>query len=345
MKNKMALAVCAGLAGAIGARAAWRAFRRYDLRDKVVLVTGGSRGLGLLLCREFARTGAKVATCARDAVELQSAAVILAKEGIDLFTHVCDVRDQAQVQDLLTAVDSKFGRVDVLINNAGVIEVGPASEMTLEDYRDAMNTHFWGPLYTSLAVLPQMRSRNDGRIVNISSIGGKIPVPHLAPYSASKFALVGLSEALRAELLPKGIVVTTVCPGLMRTGSPENAQFKGQNTKEYAWFTLSDSLPVLSMSADAAARQIVNACRHGDAEVVLSLPMKVAAKLYGLAPNLAATALQIAGAALPAPGGIGTEKVSGRESHTPLTESGLTALTQKAARDNNELREPMAAGT
>src|SRR5204863_5194639 len=123
------------------------------------------------------------------------------------------------------------------------------------------------PLFTTLSVLPAMRRQGEGRIVNISSIGGKIAVPHLLPYDASKFALTGFSEGLRAELLKDGIYVTTVCPGLMRTGSPRNADFKGQHEAEYAWFSIGDSLPGMSMSAEAAAERIVTAFRQGEAEV------------------------------------------------------------------------------
>src|SRR5204863_2185868 len=161
------------------------------------------------------------------------------------------------------------GAIDVLVDNAGIIQVGPLETMTQEDFRRAMNTHFWGPLNTTLAVLPEMRRRKTGRIVNISSIGGKISIPHLVPYSASKFALVGLSEGLRAELAKDGISVTTVCPGLMTTGSPRNAFFKGQNQAEYAWFSISDALPGVAMNAEAAARAIIRACKRGDAEIVL----------------------------------------------------------------------------
>src|SRR5262249_17300153 len=162
----------------------------------------------------------------------------------------CDVTNQDQVQAAVDAVLARWGRIDVLINNAGTISVGPAETMTAEDYEVAMRTHFWGPLYMTLAVLPGMRQRREGRIVNISSIGGKVSVPDLVPYNASKFALVGLSEGLQAELAKDGIVVTTVCPGLMRTGSPRNALFKGQHRAEYVWFSISDSLPILSMSAE-----------------------------------------------------------------------------------------------
>src|SRR6185437_14182851 len=177
-------------------------------------------------------------------------------------------------------VHSRFGAVDVLVNNAGVIQVGPIEVMTHEDFELAMQAHFWGPLNTIMAALPGMRQRRSGRIVNISSIGGKVSVPHLVPYSASKFALVGLSEGLQAELAKDGIKVTTVCPGLMRTGSPRNADFKGKHRAEYAWFSISDALPGASMSAERAARQIIAACRRGDAEIILSLPANVAAKVH-----------------------------------------------------------------
>ena len=118
-------------------------------------------------------------------------------------------------------------------------------------------------------------------------------------------ALVGLSEGLRTELIRDGICVTTVCPGLMRTGSPQNAQFKGQQQNEYAWFNISDSLPFLSMNAQRAARQIVRACKQGSAEVILSLPAQLAVKFHGLSPKLTVSILATANQLLPAPGGIG----------------------------------------
>ena len=170
---------------------------------------------------------------------------------------------------MVAAVSNRFHQIDVLVNNAGVIQVGPIEVMTHEDFELAMQAHLWGPLNTILAVLPSMRQRREGRIVNISSIGGKVAVPHLVPYSASKFALVGLSKGLRAELMKDNVVVTTVCPGLMRTGSPRNADFKGQHRFEYAWFSISDALPLLTVSAENAARQIVQACKRGQAELVI----------------------------------------------------------------------------
>ena len=200
----------------------------------------------------------------------------------------CDVTDREQVQTMVDSILERWGRIDSLINNAGTISVGPVETMTVEDYELAMKTHFWGPLYLIQAVLPEMRRRHEGRIVNISSIGGKISVPHLVPYNASKFALVGLSEGLRTELAKDGVHVSTICPGLMRTGSPRQAYFKGQHRAEYAWFSISDSLPFVSMSARKAARQIIKACKRGEAQTILSLPAKLAVALHDLFPGMTA---------------------------------------------------------
>jgi NAD(P)-dependent dehydrogenase (short-subunit alcohol dehydrogenase family) len=336
MKNRTAFLLAAGA----GAWLAWRAYRTYfgyDLRDKVVLITGGSRGLGLVLAREASRQGAHVAVCARDAEELARARADLRERGAHVFAIPCDVTDREQVEQTVGAVERHFGRIDVLINNAGVIEVGPVETMTLADFEEAMATHYWAPLYAILAVLPGMRRRRAGRIVNISSIGGKVAVPHLVPYDASKFALVGLSEGLRAELAKDDVVVTTVCPGLMRTGSPRNATFKGQHRAEYAWFSLGDALPFLSMSAESAARQVLAACKRGDAEIILTLPSKAAVAFHGLFPGLTADLLGLANRLLPGPGGIGTERALGKDSQSALSPSPLTVLNERAAARNNEL--------
>jgi len=311
--------------------------RAYDLRGKVVLITGSSRGLGLVLAREFAREGARLALCARDPDELDRALEELGGQGVRAAGVVCDITDRHQVEQMVDVFRQAFGRIDVLVNNAGVIQVGPMEEMTLADYEEAMRTHYWGPLYATLAVLPDMKRRHEGRIVNISSIGGKISVPHLLPYNASKFALAGLSEGLRAELFKDGVVVTTIIPGLMRTGSPRNAFFKGQHRAEYVWFKVGDSIPIASMSARRAARRIVEACKYGEAEVILTLPAKLAVWFHGLFPGLTADLLSLVNRGLPGPGGIGTRRLPGKESTSPLSESWITGLTDRAALENNEM--------
>ncbi|MGI8654717.1 MAG: SDR family NAD(P)-dependent oxidoreductase [Pyrinomonadaceae bacterium] len=337
-KNQNGLLIAAAGVGAfVAGRAVLRRWREYDLRGKTVLITGGSRGLGLVMAREFAREGARIAICARNSAELERARADLAARGADVLAVLCDVTDKAQVSHLVETVRDRFGRLDVLVNNAGVIQVGPMEVMTLGDYDEAMRTHFWAPLYTTLAVLPEMRRRRDGRIVNISSVGGKISVPHLLPYSASKFALVGLSEGLRAELAKDNIAVTTVCPGLMRTGSPRNAFFKGKHREEYAWFSISDSLPVTSMSARRAARQIVSACKRADAEVILSIQAELAVRFHGLFPGLTADILGFVNRFLPDAGGIGTRRAQGKDSDSFAAPSWLTTLSDEAARANNEL--------
>ena len=339
MRNLLLL----GAAG-VGGYLAWQALKpRYDFRNRTVLVTGGSRGLGLVLARQLADAGARLGLMARDQDELDRAAYELRSRGARVSTTAGDLKARDDIRRFVSESRSALGPVDVLINNAGVIGVGPLEEMTDEDFEVAMRTHFWAALHATREVLPEMRSRRQGRIVNITSIGGKIAVPHMLPYVASKFAAVGLSEGLRAELHKDGIVVTTVCPGLMRTGSHLNAEFKGRHDEEYAWFALGNGIPGLSMSAERAARQILAACARGDAELVLTLPAKIAVALEGICPNLVNNLSTLVNRhILPEPGGVGERRVKGKDSRGVLPDV-VTTLSDRAAAQNNELgRAPMA---
>ncbi|HEX8913068.1 MAG TPA: SDR family NAD(P)-dependent oxidoreductase [Humisphaera sp.] len=329
---KLALGSAAFLAG----RHLVRQSRRFDLAGRNVLVTGGSRGLGLLLAHEFAGRGARVAICARDGDELERARRQLAERGHDVWIGTCDLTKPEEIADLIGRLTAERGLVDVLVNNAGTITVGPQEEMTLDDYRQAMDVNFWAAVLTTREVVDGMRRRGRGRVVNVSSIGGKVAVPHLLPYSASKFALTGWSQGLRAELMRDGVYVTTAVPGLIRTGSPPNARFKGQHRKEYAWFALGDALPLTSMSARRAASRIVDACVNGEAEVVLSWQAKLAATVNGLFPGATTELSALTNRLLPDAGGIGTASRSGRESESAVTRSPLTALSQAAAVENNQ---------
>jgi NAD(P)-dependent dehydrogenase (short-subunit alcohol dehydrogenase family) len=325
-----------GLGALLALRAARRRHRRLDLRGAVVLITGGSRGLGLALAREFGRQGSRVAICGRDRESLERARADLEARGIEALALPCDVTDRGQVEHLVDAVGARFGRLDVLVNNAGIVQIGPFDTMTLEDFEAAMAANFWGAVYATLAAVPLMRRGDRGRIVNITSIGGKLSVPHLLPYSAAKFAFVGFSEGLRAELKRDGILVSTLCPGLMRTGSPRHAEFKGRHDAEYAWFSISDSLPGLSMDAANAARRIVAACRAGAAELTLSLAAKIAAKAHGLAPASTAELLAVANALLPKAGGIGTRSARGWQSDSRRVPGWIRAREAEAARQHNQ---------
>ncbi len=335
-------ALAAGV-GAVGAAAAVFAVREAlkpgrDFEGKVVVITGGSRGLGLALARQFGIRGAKIAICARDADELKQAQQQLAKRVPDCYTQVCDVSQRDQVVSFLNAVRGEFGRIDVLVNNAGIIQVGPLANQTLGDFEQAMAINYWGAVYGSLEVLREMRQRRSGNIVNISSIGGKVAIPHLLPYSASKFALTGFSEGLHAELSGSGVKVTTVCPGLMRTGSQFQAMFKGQHQKEFAWFLLSSSTSLTSMSAERAAKQIVNATKRGQRELIVSWQAELMARVNGAFPEVMGMALAQVSRMLPDAGTTDGAEVNkkGRESESAVTRNPITAATRLAARRLNE---------
>jgi NAD(P)-dependent dehydrogenase (short-subunit alcohol dehydrogenase family) len=304
------------------------------------VITGGSRGLGLVLARKFAREGARVALLARNKEELRRAEMDLSGRGAEVYGVPCDVRKKEHVDQAVAMIVQRFGSVDVLINNAGIIQVGPFEHMTQGDFEDALAIHLFGPLFTTMAVLPHMRRKQAGRIVNISSIGGKIAVPHLLPYTVSKFALVGLSDGLRSELRKDNIFVTTVCPGLMRTGSPGNALFKGKHREEHAWFAIADSLPVISMDVRRAARRIIRACRYGSARLILGTHTKAAVLLNEIFPEAAANLLAMANRWLPETDQrSGFESHKGWESESKWAPSTWTSLSQKAAAENNEAAE------
>ncbi len=237
---------------------------------------------------------------------------------------------------MVGTVIAHYGKIDVLINNAGTIVVGPLSAQTPDDFKEAMDVIFWGAVHTTLLVLPHMLERRQGRIANITSIGGKIAVPHLLPYSAAKFALTGFSEGITAELAAEGVQVTTVVPGLMRTGSHLNAFFKGDNRSEYAWFGISASTPFLAMDAARAAKRIVHAIRRGDAELILGLPAKIAALAHGLAPAVTVRALAAVNRIMPGASGHGKDRHRGHQSESTPTKSPLTAFGTRAAKRWNQ---------
>jgi NAD(P)-dependent dehydrogenase (short-subunit alcohol dehydrogenase family) len=311
--------------------------RTYDLRAKAVLISGGSRGLGLALAREFARAGARLALVARDADELVRARDDLRARGAaEVIIEPCDVADGDEVTRAVVSIMASLGTVDVLVNVAGTIEVGPIEAMRKEDFERALATNFWGAFHLMDAVVPEMRARGQGRVANVSSIGGIVAVPHLLPYVASKFALTGLSLGLRAELAKDGIGVSTICPGLMRTGSPVNARFKGDHSREYAWFATADSLPILSTSAEAAARRIVRAVVRNEAMVRITAPAKLAAIAAGLTPGLVSAAMSLTNSLLPR--SDARPPVRGRASALGSAVRWLTAPTAWAAADKNEQR-------
>lgn len=326
-----------GTAGAaLAAREVWRRTRALDLAGQVALVTGGSRGLGFALARELAAQGARVVICARGGRALEHARERLEAQGAEVLAVRCDVSERAQVEAMVAQALDRFGRIDVLINNAGVIAVGPYPTQTHDDFAELLGIQFWGLVHTIEAVLPGMLERAHGRIANVTSIGGKVSVPLLVPYSASKFAAVGYSEGLRAELAGTGVRVTTVVPGLMRTGSYDAAFFKGDKAAlEYSLFTPLSVTPLTTMSPERAARRIVAAIRRGEPELTLTLHAKLAARANGIAPGLTADALGLVARLLPP--SRGTARTRGADIDSPLDRSPLTSLGRSAQRRLNQL--------
>jgi short-subunit dehydrogenase len=324
---------------AAGGLVAYLAFLKkkevYDFRDKVVLVTGGSRGLGFILTRQFAEAGAKVLVCGRDEKTLDAARRKMLMEDLVVNTYVCDLTQKQQVDDMIGQIEKRFGTIDILVNNAGTIQVGPMENMEEKNYQQAMDLHFWAPFHLVQKVLPAMLEKGGGRIVNIVSIGGKVSFPHLLPYNASKFALSGFSEGLTAELAGKNVKVTTVYPGLMRTGSPLNIDVKGQTKKEYSWFKISDSLPIISMNAEKAAAKIIKAIGKGKKTLKLTFPARLAISLHGLYPSLNITLFELVERLLP-DFKESNETGIGHENQTKASRSVLGKATDKAAEKYNQ---------
>jgi NAD(P)-dependent dehydrogenase (short-subunit alcohol dehydrogenase family) len=306
------------------------------LSDKVVLISGGSRGLGLVLARQICEQHGKVALIARDREELERAKADLASRSGKVLIIECDLLDRAQIHAAVRTTIDRLGKIDILINNAGIIEVGPLDHMSRQDFDRAMQLHFWAAYELISQVVPEMRLWGGGRIVNISSIGGKVAMPHFAPYSVSKFALTGFSDAIRAELARDNIHVTTVAPGLMRTGSHVNAKFKGKHDSEFAWFSASAGAPLISMDADRAARKILTACRRGQPSLTLTFAARGAIVGNALFPNLTGYLMKIINRFLPdAAGENGSQSRAGSELPR-RTPKWMTGLADRATKVNNE---------
>ena len=331
----MRFALAAGAAGlAYGLN---RVLPRFSFAGKVVLITGSSRGLGLVLARQLVARKARLAICARDGAELERARAELAAHGAQVLAVECDVSIPSQAESLVRQTLQRFGRLDVLINNAGIIQVGPLESMGLHDFREAMEINYFGLLHVTLAALPHMRARRAGSIVNVCSIGGSVAIPHLTPYTASKFAAVGFSEGLCAEVRRDGIRVTTILPGVLRTGSHVNALYKGRQESEVAWFSLGASLPGASVAAGRAARRILRACALGEPYVTIGLPAKILRIAHALVPGLFNRLSSAVTRLLPDAGGAGPADLAepGWQHRPPRTP--WTKLGDEAARRNREV--------
>ncbi|WP_158615442.1 SDR family oxidoreductase [Acidipila sp. EB88] len=332
-----ALVVAAATVAA--AKLARRAWPRFPVAGRVALITGSSRGFGLALAERFARAGARVVLTARDPEALERARTLLLERGAareqDLLVWPCDLRENEQVVELVRHVEQQWGQIDILVNNAGVISVGPVESQPLEAFEDAIRSNYFSMVHASLAVLPGMLGRGEGAIVNIASIGGKVAVPHLLPYSGSKFAAVGFSQGLHAEVRARGVRVTTVTPGLLRTGSPRNAPVVGKREEEFRWFNLGDSVPGSSRDAYAAAGRVLRAVESAETELSITPQAAVAARLAQALPEVTALVCSLVNRALPAPDLSQKTPMPGRTADGKDLSS-LTGLGRRAEQQWNE---------
>lgn len=278
--------LAAGLGLAVVGGSIYKELTKLKLEGKVVLITGGSSGLGLALAHRLIAKGARIAICSRTEARNKQAVEELEASGGEVVAFKTDVSQPKEVDKMIRKVIDKFGRLDILVNNAGIMQVGLQEDMDIKDFEEAMNSNFWAPLHVMKAVIPHFKENGGGRIVNITSVGGKLAIPYLLPYTASKHALVGLSEGMHAELKKDNIQVVTVVPFLVQTGSTENAILKGSADDQGSRHMLeSASTSVLAQDVDVAARKIIKGIEYGESEVILSFMGKAATVLQGVAPG------------------------------------------------------------
>jgi NAD(P)-dependent dehydrogenase (short-subunit alcohol dehydrogenase family) len=277
----------------------WTGLLRPTRHGQVAAVVGGTRGLGLDLVRELKRRGYEVALCARDAAEVERVRGEFAQRGLAVLARVHDATDAAAMEQFVTEIVRQYGRLDVLITCAATIQVGPFEAMTRVDFEDSLQQIFWTTYHASMAALPIMRKQKRGHMAHVTSFGGKISVPHLLPYCTAKFAATGFSQGLRAAVAKDGIRVTTITPGVLRTGAEVNAPFKGNLEAEYTWFAAAATLPWVSLGSERAARRILDAVEHGKAECTLSMSTRLLVAMNALFPGLLSRMLAVQNTLLP----------------------------------------------
>ena len=226
-----------------------------NLNNRVVLITGASQGIGAATARAFAEHPVRLVLLARSEQRLQALADELnARPDVSALPLAADISDQQAVEQAIARVTETFGTIDILVNNAGVGMRSPIGEIDLALARQLFDVNYWGALYAIESVLPVMRARNDGLIINISSIVGRRSMPYIGVYSGSKFALNALSESMRVELRPDNVRVVSFYPGVTETDFIRN-HLSGDDTAR-------SQGRVQPASADRVGRAIVHAAQR-----------------------------------------------------------------------------------
>ena len=196
-----------------------------SFKDKIVVITGASSGIGKAAAIEFAKRGAKLAIIARRKEKLEELQKLLAQFSTEVLVCPCDVSDKESVKKMSDIVLEKFGKIDILINNAGFAIYDTIANLTIEQIESQMQTNYFGMIYCTKNFLPILQKQNSGHIVNVASVAASFGLPGIAPYCASKFAMLGFSEGLKHELRGTNIGVTVVSPIMVRTNFFDHESF------------------------------------------------------------------------------------------------------------------------
>lgn len=253
------------------------------LRGLAALITGAGSGIGRETALAFAREGVRVHAVDVDRARAEAVAGEITEAGGTATSHAVDVADPSAVSALADALRGGGERIGILVNCAGILATGPAEEIELDEWRRVFDVNVFGAVHTIRAFVPDMLERGTGHVVNVASLAGLVPFPFVAPYTATKHALVGMSGSMGMELAHRGVTVTAVCPGAVRTALytakpmtlPGNAREK-----------VIDLITRGAMPPERVARDIVRAVRKRRTLVVRAGPARPLWTLYGLAPRL-----------------------------------------------------------
>ena len=229
-----------------------------DFKNRTVLITGASSGIGKQTAIEFAKQGANIILVARRKEKLDDLAIELEKFNIITFVCQCDVSDKAQVKEMSKNVLEKFDSIDVLVNNAGFAIYGSVKELSIDEIESQMETNYFGMMYCIKNFLPSMLDKKSGHIVNVASVAASFGLPGIASYCASKFAMLGFSEGLKHELHGTGVGVTVVSPIMVRTDFFDHPSF--EKMPKYS---------PTSLSSKTVAKAILKAANSPRLEIIV----------------------------------------------------------------------------